>query len=104
MKLFRYIPSWLKNKYFNSFAAFCVIMLFLDKNDLFTQLDRKKEERGLYQQRSHFTQEINQLEQDYRGLVSDPKVIEKFAREKFFMKRDNEELFIISEKPDPVKN
>jgi hypothetical protein len=37
------IPPWIRNKYFIATAIFIVIVLFLDKNDLFTQLDRKRE-------------------------------------------------------------
>jgi hypothetical protein len=47
MKLISRLPAWLRNKYFIAFAAFCVIMLFLDKNDIFTQFGRKKELHNL---------------------------------------------------------
>jgi len=103
-KLLNHLPSWLKNKYFISFAAFCVIILFLDKNDLVTQWGRKKELHNWNQRKAYYTQEINRLEKEYRALTTTPAAIEKLAREKFFMKRDNEELFIISEKSDPAKN
>jgi len=103
-KLLNHLPSWLKNKYFISFAAFCMIILFLAKNDLVTQLERKKELHNWNKQKSYYTQEINRLEKEYQALTTTPAAIEKLAREKFFMKRDNEELFIISEKSDPAKN
>ena len=40
MKLLNHIPAFLKSKYLISFAAFCVIVLFLDKNDFFTQVQQ----------------------------------------------------------------
>jgi cell division protein DivIC len=104
MKLLHHFPSWLRNKYLNSFAAFCMILLFLDKNDLFTQFARKKELQGLETSKDYYTKEINKLDKEYRDLRNDPAVIEKLAREKFLMKRDNEELFVISEKHDSPKN
>ena len=103
-RILTHIPAWLKNKYLISFAVFCVIILFLDKNDLLTQLDRKKELHGLNQSKAYYTREINKLEKVYQDLISDPRAIEKFARENYFMKRENEDLFIISEKPDQAKN
>jgi len=103
-RILTHIPAWVKNKYLISFAVFCVIILFLDKNDLLTQLDRKKELQGLNHSKAYYTREINKLEKVYQDLISDPRAIEKFARENYFMKRENEDLFIISEKPDQAKN
>ena len=103
-RILTHIPAWLKNKYFISFAVFCVIILFLDKNDILTQLDRQKELHGLSQSKAYYTKEINKLEKIYEGLISDPRAIEKYARENYFMKRDNEELFIIPENSDQAKN
>jgi cell division protein FtsB len=103
-KLLNHLPSWLKNKYFISFAAFCVIILFLDKNDLVTQWERKKELHNWNKSRDYYTHEINRLEKEYQALTTTPDAIEKLAREKYYMKRDNEELFIVSEKPDAAKN
>ena len=99
MKLLNHIPAWIKNKYFISFSAFCVIILFLDKNDIFTQLARRNELHKLNQSKAYYTKEINKLDKELQGLSSDPGVIEKLAREKYLMKRDNEEIFIIPEKP-----
>ena len=58
MKLLNRIPSFAKNKYFLSLAAFCVIVLFLDRNDFFTQFDRQKELRQLQQSKRFYTAEI----------------------------------------------
>ena len=55
MKLLTHIPSWIKSKYFIAFAAFCVVVLFLDKNDFFTQIDRQKELRELQQSRQYYS-------------------------------------------------
>lgn len=99
-----HIPSWLKNKYFIALAGFFVIMFFLDKNDVFTSMARKRELKALEESRIHYTNEINELQQVKDNLTQDPKTIEKFARENYLMKRDNEDLFIIPEKPEEVKN
>lgn len=104
MKLLSHIPPIFRNKYLIAFAAFCVIILFLDKNDLLTQVERKKELRALENSRDYYTGEISRLRKDYQDLTTDPGAIEKLAREAFYMKRDNEELFLIPEKHDSPKN
>ena len=103
-KLLTHIPSFLKNKYFISFAAFCIVVLFLDKNDFLTQLSRRKELGKLQQSKTYYTKEIKQLRTTSDNLVNNPRTIEKTSREKYLMKKDNEELFIISENPDPATN
>ncbi|MBL7722636.1 MAG: septum formation initiator family protein [Chitinophagaceae bacterium] len=104
MKLLTHIPSWIRNKYFISFAAFCVVVLFLDKNDFFTQLDRRKELKELQQNKQYYTTQITAERKELEALKTNPATLEKYAREKYLMKRDNEELFLVSEKPDKVKN
>ncbi|HEX5654164.1 MAG TPA: septum formation initiator family protein [Chitinophagaceae bacterium] len=104
MKLLTHIPAWLKNKYFIAIAAFAVVMLFLDKNDLFTVMARNKELRALEQSKVHYTNEINELTKIKEGLTQDPRTIEKYARENYLMKRENEDLFVIPEKPENSNN
>jgi cell division protein DivIC len=97
MKLLNHIPAWLKNKYFIAFASFVVIMLFMDKNDLFTTMARNKELRELKESRIYYSNEIQELTTVRDNLMRDPKTIEKYAREKYLMKRDNEDLFVIQD-------
>lgn len=104
MKLISRLPAWLRNKYFIAFAAFCVIMLFLDKNDIFTQFGRKKELHNLQTSKNYYIRQNEVLRKESEALKNDPQSIEKLAREKYLMKKDNEELFLISEKPDNSKN
>ncbi|MEO6611524.1 MAG: septum formation initiator family protein [Chitinophagaceae bacterium] len=101
MKFLNHIPAFLKNKYFISFAAFCVVILFLDKNDFFTQLARRNELKDLQQSRRYYSTQIAAERKELEALKTNPATLEKYAREKYLMKRDNEELFILSEKPDP---
>jgi len=102
--LLSHLPAWLKNKYFIAFAAFCVILLFLDKNDLITQFNRSRELRELKQSKEYYTTRIATERKELEALTNDPATLEKYAREKYLMKRDNEELFIIPEKSELPKN
>jgi cell division protein FtsB len=98
------LPGWIKNKYLISFAAFCVVVLFLDKNDIFTQLERRQELRDLQQSKGYYTTQIATERKELEALKTNPATLEKYAREKYLMKRDNEELFLLSENPDNSKN
>lgn len=104
MKLLTHIPGFLKNKYLITLVIFGIVIIFLDKNDLITQLDRRQELLDLQQSKKHYTTKIAAEQKELQGLKTNPATLEKYAREKYLMKRDNEELFLLSEKPDNAKN
>ncbi len=97
MKLLKHIPAWLKNKYFIALGVFAVIMLFFDKNDVFTQSARKKQLRELQESKQYYTDRIASERKELEELKSNPGTLEKYAREKYLMKRDNEDLYLIPE-------
>jgi|SRR6516165_12154533 cell division protein FtsB len=97
MKLLLQLPSWLRNKYFISFAAFAVWMLFFDEKDIFTMSHHRQELRVLQQSKEYYTAEINKEETELQNLKNNPATLEKYAREKYYMKRDNEDIFLIPE-------
>ncbi|MBL0335978.1 MAG: septum formation initiator family protein [Chitinophagaceae bacterium] len=103
MKLPR-IPSILRNKYLICFTAFCIIMLFLDKNDFFTQKARRDELSKNLQSKSHYTTENKILRAELEAIKTKPATMEKYAREENLMKKDGEEVFVIPEKSDKAKN
>jgi cell division protein DivIC len=104
MKLFHRIPSWIRNKYFISASAFLVWITFFDSKDLITQYQRKKELTTLRKSKSYYEKEIASESKMLEELKSNPAAIEKFAREKYLMKRDNEELFLIRKPEDKAEN
>jgi cell division protein DivIC len=95
MKLLRRIPSFLRNKYLLAFIAFVVWMLFFDRNDVFTQMERRGELRELKESKAYFEQQIAESRNFSKDLQFNAAAIEKYAREKYLMKRENEDLFII---------
>ena len=88
------VRSILTNKYLLATLAFIVIMLFFDKNDVFTTIERKKQVTELEQSKSHYIQELTELKEIRKNLETDPATIEKLAREKYLMKRTNEDIFL----------
>ncbi len=104
MKLLTRIPAWLRSKYLIAFAAFCVVILFLDKNDVFTQFERRRELHELEKSKAYYSAEIAAERKELEALKTNPATLERYAREKYLMKRDNEEIFLVPEKPDNTKN
>ena len=98
MKLLTRIPSWLKNKYFLTLSGFIVWMLFFDERDFFTIQRYRRELKELQQSKNYYTGEIK-TNRDKLHIT--PNSLEKTAREKYYMKRDNEDLYLIQgEKQD----
>ncbi|RZK56757.1 MAG: septum formation initiator family protein [Pedobacter sp.] len=85
----------LRNKYFLAVVAFGVWTLFFDKNDLISQYEYKSEVSKLQQEKDFYTKEIALVKKDLNELDSNLSTAEKFAREKYFMKKDNEDVFVI---------
>lgn len=103
MKILEHIPSWLKNKYMIALIVFAVWVLFFDRNDILTQTERRSELQDLQQSKAYYEQEISLTNKELRQLDSNPALLEKYAREKYFMKKPNEELFVIPTTETSVK-
>lgn len=104
MKLLARIPSWLRNKYLVAIAVFAAIMLFFDKNDVFVQMSRGRQLRELEESKQYYSGQIASEREELEQLKSNPGILEKYAREKYLMKRDNEDLYIIPENPVKSNN
>ena len=95
MKVLSHIPSFLKNKFFLAGTGFVIWMLFFDRNDVFTQLQWKSELSEMKESRQYFMDRINEDRKFSKDLQFNASAIEKYAREKYLMKRDNEDLFLV---------
>lgn len=73
-----------------------VWMLFFDSNDFASQLHYSKQRDNLKKEKVFYEKEITEVERKLGELSSDPKKLEKFAREKYLMKKENEDLYIIT--------
>lgn len=75
--------------------AFIVWMLFFDRNDLPSQLHYHSQLKELQAERAFYERETAKVEKDLEELGSDAKKLQKFAREKYLMKKDNEDVYVI---------
>lgn len=95
-KLLNTIPGWAKSKYTIALTAFVVWMLFFDEQDLITTHYRQPAElQQLTDSRKFYEQEIEKTQQQLEHFKNRPELLEKYAREKYRMKKDNEDLYII---------
>ncbi len=91
MKLLRKIF----NKYVIALSLFVVWMLFFDRNDYMSQQRAKAQLAGLRQSIAHLNGEIAAMDSERNALLNKPEALEKFAREKYRMKRDGEDLYVL---------
>jgi len=95
MAFLNYIPAWLRSKYLITGLAFIAWMLFFDSDDITLQLKRIKELQQLQQSEKNLSQQITETKRELELLRTNPSTLEKYAREKYLMKKDNEDLYII---------
>ena len=84
-----------KNKFFLVTLAFLVWMIFFDKNDLFSQYEYRRQVSKLTQERDFYKAQTDQVTKELNELSSNPQQLEKFAREKYLMKKDNEDVYLV---------
>jgi cell division protein FtsB len=84
------------NKYLIAGIAFAVWMLFFDRNDVPLQLKRVNDLNKLKENEEVMDKKIAATKQELNLLKTNPATLEKYAREKYLMKKDNEDLFIIT--------
>lgn len=85
----------LKNKYFLSTAFFLVWISFFDDNNLIHQNKLQKELHKVRKERQFYMVEIEKDSRTYIDIQGNIEELEKFGREKYLMKRDNEDIFLI---------
>jgi cell division protein FtsB len=90
------IPSWLKNKYVLTAIGFFVWIMFIDDRDFITTHFRHvRELHKLEAQKKYYENQISTVQAELDQLKRNPAALEKYAREKYLMKKDNEDLFLV---------
>lgn len=85
----------ISSKYFLVSAFFVVWMLFFDRNDMISQYEYRKLLNKLEEEKEFYTNETQRVKDDLQELSSDKEALEKFAREKYLMKKENEDVYVI---------
>lgn len=87
----------IQNKYLIASIAFLAWMLFFDRNDLLSQYEYRTTLNKLKADKEFYTKESAKVVKDLNELTTDQGKLEKFAREKYLMKKEDEDVFVIIE-------
>jgi len=90
------IKSLITNKYLIAGIIFAVWMTFFDRNDITLQLKRIHELNKLQESEKLMNKRIADSKEELDLLKTNPQTLEKYARERYMMKKDNEDVFIIT--------
>lgn len=85
------------NPYFIASVCFIIWMAFFDQNSLITHRELDKQIRALEADQTYFETNLKNENAKLKLLQENPAEIERIAREKFFLKKDNEDIFIIQQ-------
>ncbi len=88
----------IKNKYFLTGVGILVWVLFFDKNDIFTQREMSQKLNKLKKEKEYYISEITNNKRELNELQTNMNSLEKFAREKYLMKKDNEDVYVFVSK------
>jgi len=95
--IYNKLPTWCRNRYFVSVFCFCIWIFFFDTNSILTQIYQTKEINNIKQDQKYYKQEIEK-DQVIINIISQDSLtprFEKYLREKLFLSKENEEVFII---------
>jgi cell division protein DivIC len=92
------LPPLFRNFYFVTGFSFLIWMIFLDSNDLISRFKLGSKLRTLDNEKEYYQEKIADVDKDREELMTDKDLLEKFAREKYLMKKETEDIFIIEER------
>ena len=89
--------KYTKNFYFLFTLFFIVWMVFIDSNDILTQFKLGSKIKELEKQKEFYQDRKAKILADREELMSNYELLEKFARERYLMKRESEDLYVVVE-------
>ena len=95
--------QFISNKYVWVLLFFIIWMLFLDNYSYFDHRFLNKQIDELETNKEYYQEEIKKDEQSIK-LLKNPNQIEKYAREKYYMKKDSEDIYIIEFEEQRIKD
>ena len=104
MELIKKTLSFFWNRYVIAFSIFVVFVLILGPNNLRTQYRLSKVEADIRAERQFYLNEIEKNQKASEELMTNIDNLERFAREKYWMKRDNEDVYLIIRASDSKKS
>lgn len=91
------LPKVFRNFYFLTGLFFLVWMAFLDSNNLIARFSLSSKLNSLENEKEYYEEKIIEVEKDRNELFGNNESLEKFAREKYLMKKETEDVFVVVE-------
>jgi cell division protein FtsB len=89
------ILPYFTNKYIVILFFLSVWMIFFDRNNIFTLFSLRKKLNETYNDRKFYQKKIREYDSTLKYINEDKIFLENYAREKYYMKKENEDIFII---------
>lgn len=99
-----WLKTWhvVRNRYVLTSLGFLVWLTFFDKNDFLTTYSYQRKLNTLRAEKDYYEKEIAKNTAYLQHLETNPENLERFAREKYLMKRENEDIFVVV-KPEDIQ-
>ena len=83
------------NKYQIVFVVFLIMIFFIDDHNVFRQFAYGRKIKELKSEIRNYEQKKAESEKKLEELYSNNDDLERFAREEYLMKKDNEDIFVL---------
>ncbi|AGA76519.1 FtsB family cell division protein [Echinicola vietnamensis] len=87
--------KYTKNFYFIFTVLFVTWMVFIDNNDIISQIKLQAKLNSLEDQKEFYLERKEKIKAEREELLSNYELLEKFARERYLMKKKTEDLYVI---------
>ena len=94
-RILKAVLKLFKNMYFLATIVFLVIILFVDTNNVFTLIKTRSDIKSQEEQKIFYKKAIKETEENLLELSSNRDSLEKFAREQYQFREDDEDLYIV---------
>ncbi|MGB0840458.1 MAG: FtsB family cell division protein [Chitinophagales bacterium] len=98
IELYQKIPTYLRTKYALTALLFLLWMTLIDTNTISSHFRLQDKLDEMYAQKTYYIEEIEHINIALEDLLNNESSLEKFARENFYMKKKNEDVFVVIEK------
>ena len=96
----KFMTVWMyirQHKYLITIVGFLVVIVFLDENSLIQRAKHRQEISALNSEIEKYRKQFEEDTETLKELTENPEAMEKIAREKYLMKKPNEDIFIFEE-------
>ena len=97
MSILKKIFPVLINRYFLVLVGFVIWMLFFDQRDFFQQRERAAELKKVEDAKKYYQKEIEYTQKQLNNIQNNKAAIEKYARERYLLRREGEELYLFED-------